>query len=363
MRRAADDLIAQTAPPPATATRSSGWPPRWRPTSTTSRPTTRATSRWSRAPRAATRRCARSTTRPRGALTDRIFTEDAQAELIPDTPAARLLVRGWAAMAEDLVLTWVAEPDGVTREELLAPARRLAPGPGRVESALTVARRRAKASACSTRSSTPPVHLEPRHVAGAPASRGSGPASRAGCARRRACRPARRRSRRRSGCRRTASPGPRRPRRPRGRGARRSARATASSPGRRCRRPATGRGSSRPRPPRESTARRTMCTNSSVCHGASSPPGRISLHSRPYSGTHGQPEPLGQRLGQRRRAGRLGAGDDDPAHVARRAPAGARHPQCARGRRAPRCPRPGPRRAPGSTCTQVAPSRRASSAP
>ncbi len=55
----------------------------------------------------------------RSALTDRIFTEDAQADLIPDTPATRLLVRGWAAMAEELVLSWVAAPDGVTRDELL----------------------------------------------------------------------------------------------------------------------------------------------------------------------------------------------------------------------------------------------------
>ena len=55
----------------------------------------------------------------RGVLTDRIFTEDAQADLIPDTPATRLLVRGWAAMAEELVLSWVADPNGVTRDELL----------------------------------------------------------------------------------------------------------------------------------------------------------------------------------------------------------------------------------------------------
>lgn len=59
----------------------------------------------------------------RGALTDRIFSppdgDGAQAELIPDTPVVRLLVRSWAAMAEDLVLAWVAEPGDVTREELL----------------------------------------------------------------------------------------------------------------------------------------------------------------------------------------------------------------------------------------------------
>ncbi|MBA3782192.1 TetR/AcrR family transcriptional regulator [Nocardioides sp. InS609-2] len=55
----------------------------------------------------------------RSALTDRIFSEDAQGELVPDTPAARLMVRGWSALAEEVVLTWVAEPGGVTREELL----------------------------------------------------------------------------------------------------------------------------------------------------------------------------------------------------------------------------------------------------
>ena len=55
----------------------------------------------------------------RAALTDRIFTEDAQGEIIPDTPAARLMVRGWSAMGEEMVLTWVADPAGVTREQLL----------------------------------------------------------------------------------------------------------------------------------------------------------------------------------------------------------------------------------------------------
>jgi len=55
----------------------------------------------------------------RTALTDRIFTEDAQGEIIPDTPAARLMVRGWSAMGEEMVLTWVADPRGVTRDQLL----------------------------------------------------------------------------------------------------------------------------------------------------------------------------------------------------------------------------------------------------
>ena len=56
----------------------------------------------------------------RTALTDRIFTEDALGEVVPDTPATRLLVRGWSAFAEELVLTWAADPGGVAREELLA---------------------------------------------------------------------------------------------------------------------------------------------------------------------------------------------------------------------------------------------------
>jgi len=56
----------------------------------------------------------------RSALTDRIFRQDAQGEIIPDTAASRLIVRGWAAMTEELVLTWVVDPSGVTREELLA---------------------------------------------------------------------------------------------------------------------------------------------------------------------------------------------------------------------------------------------------
>lgn len=55
----------------------------------------------------------------RNALTDRIFTEDAQGEIIPDTPAARLMVRGWAALGEELVLTWIEDPGDVSREQLL----------------------------------------------------------------------------------------------------------------------------------------------------------------------------------------------------------------------------------------------------
>ena len=56
----------------------------------------------------------------RSALNGRIFREDAQGEIIPDTPATRLVVRGWSAMIEELVLSWIADPAGITRDELLA---------------------------------------------------------------------------------------------------------------------------------------------------------------------------------------------------------------------------------------------------
>jgi AcrR family transcriptional regulator len=56
----------------------------------------------------------------RSALTDRVFREDAQGEIVADTPASRLVVRGWSAMTEELVLSWIADPTGVTREQLLA---------------------------------------------------------------------------------------------------------------------------------------------------------------------------------------------------------------------------------------------------
>ncbi len=53
-------------------------------------------------------------------LTDRIFTTDTQGDLIADTPAHRLVVRAWAAMVEQLVLAWVAEPSTMSRDQLLA---------------------------------------------------------------------------------------------------------------------------------------------------------------------------------------------------------------------------------------------------
>lgn len=55
----------------------------------------------------------------RDVLSDRIFEEDAQGEFVEDTPRNRLVVRGWSAMCEELVLTWCTEPGVVTRDELL----------------------------------------------------------------------------------------------------------------------------------------------------------------------------------------------------------------------------------------------------
>jgi AcrR family transcriptional regulator len=55
----------------------------------------------------------------RTALTERIFTDDAQGDVIPDTPAARLMVRAWSALAEELVLSWIADPHDVSRDQLL----------------------------------------------------------------------------------------------------------------------------------------------------------------------------------------------------------------------------------------------------
>jgi len=52
-----------------------------------------------------------------GALGERFF--DAGAAIVPDTPAARLLVRGWQAMTEELVLAWKAGEASLDRDALL----------------------------------------------------------------------------------------------------------------------------------------------------------------------------------------------------------------------------------------------------
>lgn len=55
----------------------------------------------------------------RAALTDRIFREDSRGEVLVDTPQARLVVRGWSAMTEEMVLAWAEDSSAMTRDELV----------------------------------------------------------------------------------------------------------------------------------------------------------------------------------------------------------------------------------------------------
>ncbi len=55
----------------------------------------------------------------RASLTERLFTSPEAEGLLPDTALHRLVVDGWAAMVESLVLDWVADPGGVTRAQVL----------------------------------------------------------------------------------------------------------------------------------------------------------------------------------------------------------------------------------------------------
>ena len=59
----------------------------------------------------------------RRALTDRIFEiagAEQLAELgVVDSAATRLLVDGWAALVENVVVAWVEDPAGLSRDELL----------------------------------------------------------------------------------------------------------------------------------------------------------------------------------------------------------------------------------------------------
>ena len=55
----------------------------------------------------------------RSALNRRVFDDEVRGEIVPDTPATRLVVRGWSAMVEELVLSWIEKPRGVSREQLL----------------------------------------------------------------------------------------------------------------------------------------------------------------------------------------------------------------------------------------------------
>jgi AcrR family transcriptional regulator len=69
----------------------------------------------------------------RAALTDRIFDIAGEEGLVEqftahDTPAVRLMVRGWSAMSEDVVLSWVRDDRGIAKEDLLAMLAMALPG-------------------------------------------------------------------------------------------------------------------------------------------------------------------------------------------------------------------------------------------
>src|SRR3954462_138849 len=59
----------------------------------------------------------------REALTGRLFegpvAEEARHLGLVDTPAVRMVVRGWAAFTEEVVLDWVRDDRGISRDELL----------------------------------------------------------------------------------------------------------------------------------------------------------------------------------------------------------------------------------------------------
>src|SRR4051794_30060462 len=59
----------------------------------------------------------------RRALVDRIFevtgSDGMDALGVPDTPAVRLLADGWSAMTEAVVVAWVLDDHGLSREDLL----------------------------------------------------------------------------------------------------------------------------------------------------------------------------------------------------------------------------------------------------
>ena len=69
----------------------------------------------------------------RAALTDRIFEaadEEGVLEVLAtrDTPAVRLMVRGWSALAEEVVISWVRDAREVTRADLLSMLAAALPG-------------------------------------------------------------------------------------------------------------------------------------------------------------------------------------------------------------------------------------------
>ncbi|QIX27893.1 TetR/AcrR family transcriptional regulator [Nocardioides sp. JQ2195] len=56
----------------------------------------------------------------RAVLTDRLFQEDSEGLVLQDSPTMRLVVHAWSAYAEDVALAWARDPAGVSRDEVLA---------------------------------------------------------------------------------------------------------------------------------------------------------------------------------------------------------------------------------------------------
>ncbi|KAA1419124.1 TetR/AcrR family transcriptional regulator [Nocardioides humilatus] len=57
--------------------------------------------------------------RARGQMIDRTFETPGVEVFIEDTPITRLVVGGWVAFVEDAVLAWCEDANGVSREELV----------------------------------------------------------------------------------------------------------------------------------------------------------------------------------------------------------------------------------------------------
>jgi hypothetical protein len=104
-------------------TRWSGWQAPSRRTSTTWSPTTRGTPPSCAGAASGNPALREIYEEARAALTDRIFETAGQDGLtgfgVVDTPAVRLMVRGWSAMTEEIVLTWARDGRGVPKDELL----------------------------------------------------------------------------------------------------------------------------------------------------------------------------------------------------------------------------------------------------
>ncbi len=68
----------------------------------------------------------------RRALLDRIFEVSAPEDLeqlgLHDDPRGHLLVRGWSALVEETVTAWLADPAGMSREDLLTVLTAALPG-------------------------------------------------------------------------------------------------------------------------------------------------------------------------------------------------------------------------------------------